>query len=257
MMRMNIRVLGSYGSEGQGQRPVAFLVNDRVLVDAGTVPAALSVAEQAEIDSALISHAHLDHIVGLAYLADTLAVTGARKPVIATGIAPVVEALRAHGFNDSLWPDFSAIPSPEAPALRFRTLTEEVESRVNELWVMPVPVDHTVPTTGFIIHDGSTGFVYSGDTGPTERIWAAARGFRGLRAVIVETTFPSRLDELARASKHLTPATLRREMEKMPPDLPIWIFHIKPQFLDETAEELMKIDPARIHILEQGKTYTL
>ncbi len=254
---MKIRVLGAYGSEGPAHRPTAFLVNDRILVDAGTVSAALSVEEQGAIDYALLSHAHLDHVVGLAFLTETLAMTGVNKPVVATGIAPVVEALRTHGFNDSLWPDFSQIPSPAAPVLRFRTLPEEVESRVNELWVHPVPVDHTVPTTGFIIHDGETGFVYSGDTGPTERIWAAAREFRGLRAVIVESAFPNRLDGLARASKHLTPTLLRREMEKIPPDLPLWIFHIKPQFLEETAEELMKLDSPRIHILEQGKTYTL
>lgn len=253
---MKIRVLGSYGSEGLGQRPSAFLVNDRVLVDAGTVAAALSVEEQAEIDYALLSHAHLDHTVGLAFLADTLAITGARKPVIAASIAPVVDALRTHCFNDSLWPDFSAIP-PDAPVLRFKTLPEEAESRISELWVTPAPVDHTVPTTGFIIHDGETGFVYSGDTGPTDRIWSVARGSRLLRAVIVETAFPNRLDELARASKHLTPAMLRREIEKIPPDLPLWIYHVKPQFLEETTEELMQIDSSRIHVLEQGKTYTL
>ena len=34
---MNIRVLGAFGSEGPGQRPSAFLVNDRTLVDAGSV----------------------------------------------------------------------------------------------------------------------------------------------------------------------------------------------------------------------------
>jgi cAMP phosphodiesterase len=253
---MKIRVLGVYGSEGPVHRPAAFLVNDRVLVDAGTV-SPLTVEEQTEIDCALLSHAHLDHVAGLAYLTDTLAITEADKPVTATSIAPVLDALRTHGFNDSLWPDFSQIPSPEAAVLRFRTLPEEAESRVNQLWVRPVRVDHTVPTAGFIIHDGETGFVYSGDTGPTERIWAVARELRGLRAAIVETAFPNRLDRVARASKHLTPALLRREMEKIPPDLPLWIFHIKPQFFEETAEELMKLDPSRIHIMEQGKIYTL
>lgn len=254
---MKIRVLGSYGGEGLGQRSSAFLVNDRILLDAGTVTSTLSLEEQAEIDYAILSHAHLDHTVGLAFLTDTLAITGARKPVIATGIAPVVDALRAHNFNDSVWPDFSAIPSPDAPVLRFKTLLEEVESRIKELWVTPVLVDHTVPTTGFIVHDGETGFVYSGDTGPTDRIWAVARGSRMLRAVVVETAFPNRLDGLARASKHLTPAMLCREIEKMPADLPIWIYHIKPQFLEETTEELMKIDSSRVHVLEQGKTYIL
>lgn len=254
---MKIKVLGVFGSEGQGQRPSAFLVNDRVLVDAGSVPGALNVDEQREIEHALLSHAHLDHIVGLAFLTDTLAITSAKRPVIATSIAPVVDDLKKHAFNDRLWPDFSTIPTSQTPVLGYRTLAEDVESRVGELWVTPIRVDHTVDAVGFVIHDGETGFVYSGDTGPTERIWQAARELKGLKAVIVETAFPSRLDGLARASKHLTPTMLSREMKKMPSDLPLWVYHIKPHFFEEVAEELQKIDPARIHILEQGKTYTL
>ena len=77
---MKIRVLGAFGSEGQGQRPSAFLINDRVLVDAGTVPGALTVAEQGEIEHALLSHVHLDHVVGLAFLTDMLAAADNRRP---------------------------------------------------------------------------------------------------------------------------------------------------------------------------------
>jgi cAMP phosphodiesterase len=254
---MRLKVLGAYGSDGQGQRPSAFLVDDHVLVDAGTVGGALSVAEQTAITHAVLSHAHLDHTVGLAFLADTLAMVAPERSVTACSIAPVIETLRSHVFNDSLWPDFMAIPNRDAPVLKLRELPEEGEARVGELWVTPVLVDHTIPTTGFIVHDGETGFVYSGDTGPTTRLWQVAREMRGLKALVVETAFPNRLDALARASGHLTPAKLREEMKKMPVDLPVWIFHIKPQLYQETAEELAQIDPARLHILEQGKTYTL
>jgi ribonuclease BN (tRNA processing enzyme) len=253
---MRIQVLGAYGSTGQGQRPSAFLVNDRVLVDAGTVSGALGVEEQLDIECALLSHAHLDHIAGLAFLTDTLAITGARRPLLVASLEPVLDVLRTHCFNNKLWPDFSRIP-PEAPVVTYRALPTEVESRVSELWVTPVLVNHTVPTTGFIIHDGETGFVYSGDTGPTDRIWALARELKGLRAVVIETAFPNRLAATASVSKHLTPALLEQEMAKIPPELPLWIYHIKPPFLEETTEELMKVDSSRIHILEQGKTYTI
>jgi ribonuclease BN (tRNA processing enzyme) len=254
---LKVKVLGTYGSEGPGQRPTAFLVDDRVLVDAGTVGGALSVPEQIQIQYALLSHAHLDHTAGLAFLTDTLAMVAADRRVTACSIAPVIESLRSHAFNDVLWPDFTSIPSAAQPVLGFRTLPEEGESRVGELWVTPVLVEHTVPTAGFVIHDGETGFVFSGDTGPTTRLWQVAREMRGLRALIVETAFPSRLTMLAKASGHLTPEMLQREIDKMPADLPIWIYHIKPQLYQETAEELAKIDPTRLHILEQGKTYTL
>jgi len=253
---VRLKVLGAYGSEGQGQRPSAFLVDDRVLVDAGTVGGALSVPAQIAVEHAILSHAHLDHTVGLAFLADTLAMIAPERCITACSIAPVIDTLRAHVFNDTLWPNFTVIPSRAEPVLRLRELPEETESRVGELWVTPVPVDHAVATAGFIVHDGETGFVYSGDTGPTVRLWQTAREMRGLKALIVETAFPNRMDGLARASGHLTPAMLGREMDKMPPDLPIWVFHVKPQIYQETAEELAQIDPARIHILEQGKTYS-
>ncbi len=254
---LKLKVLGAYGSEGQGQRPSAFLVDDRVLLDAGTVGGALTVAEQVEITHALITHAHLDHTVGLAFLTDTLAMVAPERHVEVSSIAPAIESLRVHAFNDALWPDFTTIPSGSSPVLGFRSLLEEVEARVGELWVTPVPVEHTVPTAGYVVHDGETGFVYSGDTGPTQRLWRIAREMRGLKALIVETAFPDRLDALARVSGHLTPEMLRREIDKMPPDVPIWIFHIKPQLFQETAEQLARIDPARIHTLEQGKTYSL
>ncbi len=80
---MKVKVLGAYGSEGPSQRPTAFLVDDRVLVDAGTVGGALSVPEQIEIEYALVSHAHLDHTVGLAFLTDTLAMVAPERRVTA------------------------------------------------------------------------------------------------------------------------------------------------------------------------------
>ena len=254
---LKIKVIGCFGSEGLGQRPSAFLVDDRVLVDAGTVGGGLTVAEQVEVQHAIISHAHLDHTAGLAFLTDTLAMVAPERQISVASIGPVIESLRTHAFNDALWPNFTTIPSGSRPVLGFRSLVEEAEARVGDLWVTPVPVEHTVPTAGYIVHDGETGFVYSGDTGPTKRLWQIAREMRGLRALIVETSFPNRLDALARVSGHLTPDMLRREIDKMPLDIPIWIFHIKPQLFSETAEELATIDPARIHTMEQGKTYSL
>jgi ribonuclease BN (tRNA processing enzyme) len=254
---MKIRVLGAYGAEGLGQRPTSFLVNERILVDAGTVGGALTTAEQLQIQHALISHAHLDHVVGLAFLTETLALAGEQgHPLTIASVEPVVDALRTGVFNNVGWPDFAQIP-PEAPVMKYRTLVEEAEQRLGDLWVTPVPVTHTVPTSGFIIHDGNTGFIFSGDTGPTEAIWKAARGLRGLRAIILECAYPNRLAPLAEVAMHMTPERIARELDKLPANVPVWIYHIKPQFHDEIAEQLSRIDPARISLLEQDKTYTL
>ena len=253
---MKMRVLGAFGGEGFGQRPSAFLVDDRILIDAGSVSSALSVPEQLEIEHALISHSHLDHVTGLAYLTETLACCGSTRPVTIASLAPVVEALRTAIFNNVVWPDFSRIPDPEHAVIRYRHLSEGAEQRVGNLWVTPVPVHHTVPATGFIVHDGESGFIYSGDTGPTRELWQAARGLRGLRAVVLECAFPNRLGPLAEAARHMTPELISREIDKLPPDIPIWIYHVKPQFHDETAEDLARIPGNRVAILEQDKIYS-
>jgi cAMP phosphodiesterase len=252
---MKIRVLGAYGAEGLAQRPSAFLVNDRVLVDGGTVGGALAGPEQLGIELALVSHSHLDHIAGLAYLTETLALCEARAPLTIASLEPVVTALRTSIFNDTVWPDFTKLPTPQAPVLRFQPLAEDAEQRIGDLWVTPVPVNHTVPTSGFILHDNSSAMIYSGDTGPTDALWKVARGIGGLRAIILECAFPNRLAGLADVARHMTPELIRRELDKMPDDVPVLIFHVKPQFYDEIGEELGAVGAGRISMLEQDKSY--
>jgi ribonuclease BN (tRNA processing enzyme) len=260
---MDLRVLGGYGSVGVFQRPSAFLINGRTLLDAGTVSGALAVSEQRAIEHALISHSHLDHTVGLAFLAEGLALMSeaegdtVARPLSVLSTEPVVATLRGSLFNNTAWPDFSQIP-PRGPVLAYGHLEEGREQRVGDLWVTPIAVNHTIPTCGFIIHDGHTGLVYSADTGPTAAIWQAARDRPGLAAIILECSFPNRLEKLAGVAGHLTPRHIERELDKLPPDLPVWIFHIKAPFYDETGEELMRIHGAsRLVLLEQGKTYIL
>jgi ribonuclease BN (tRNA processing enzyme) len=251
---MRLRVLGAFGSEGVGQRPSAFLVNGGVLVDAGTAAGSLTVPEQLEIEHVLVSHAHLDHVAGLAFLTDTLACRREGRTLTVASVEPVVEALRTGVFNGVVWPDFSRIPDLERPVVRFDPLAEEIEQRVGDLWVTSVGVHHSVPAVGFVVHDGTSGFVYSGDTGPTDALWKSARGIGGIRGIILECSFPDRLNGLAGVSGHMTPALVRRELDKLPPDVPVWIFHVKPQFYDEVVEELAALD-GRVSMLEQDKTY--
>jgi ribonuclease BN (tRNA processing enzyme) len=255
---MLFEVLGCYGGSVPNRRLPAFLINGHILLEAGCVTAALPLGAQAGIDHVLLSHAHLDHSVGLAFLADNIQSTqsaaGRPTSMTAASIAPVIDDLRIHCFNNRLWPDFTRLPEPEEPVLRLETLREGEAIEFGGVTVLPVPVHHTVPATGFIIHDGSSGIVFSGDTGPTTDIWKAAHELRGIRAIIVETAFPNRLESLARVSGHLTPALLQREMEKMPA-APLWVYHIKPTHYEETVEELERLGD-RVHILEQDQTHT-
>src|SRR6266571_1236008 len=172
-------------------------------------------------------------------------------------LSTVVNALQTSIFNNVAWPDFAVIPHADTPIMKYRNLIEGVEQRVGDLWVTPVSVNHAVPTAGFIVHDGNAGVVFSGDTGPTDELWKTARELRGIKAMAIECAFPNRLHELADIAGHLTPELIRKELPKLPKDAPVWIYHVKPQFYDEIASELRRVDPDRITIVEQDKIYTL
>jgi ribonuclease BN (tRNA processing enzyme) len=255
---MLLEILGCHGGSVPRRRLPSFLINGHVLLEAGSVTSALPLGAQAAIEHVLVSHAHLDHTVGLAFLVDNIqsaqTVAGRSAAVIAASIAPVVDDLRSHCFNNRLWPDFTKLPTPEDPTLRLQTLRERESIEFGSLSIIPVPVHHSVPAVGFVIHDGTSGLVFSGDTGPTDEIWKMAREVKGIEAILVETAFPNRLEALATKSGHFTPALLQREMEKMP-DAPLWIYHIKPAHFEETVDELERLGD-RIHILEQDQTYT-
>ena len=253
---MKIRVLGAFGGEGLGQRPSAFLLNDRVLMDGGSVTGALTVPEQLQIDHALVSHSHLDHVAGVAFLAETIACCGEGQNVTIASLLPIVDAVKQSVFNNVLWPDFAVIP-PGAPAVRYRALEEGAEHQLGDLRVTPVAVSHKVPTSGFIVHDGEAGLVYSGDTGPTEALWKAIQERHNVRAVLLECAFPNRLGDLATTSAHMTPELIARELPKLPAETPVWIYHVKPQFVEETSAELERIGAGRVSILEQDKVYQL
>jgi 3',5'-cyclic-nucleotide phosphodiesterase len=222
-------------------------------VDAGSVAAGLCLSEQLAIEEALLTHAHLDHLVGAAFLAETFATSGTGRRLTIAGLSPVIDSVRHGIFNNAVWPDFSVIPA-RAPAVSYRALNPDQEHQFGDLRVIPIPVDHTVPTAGFIVHDGVSGFVYSGDTGPTEALWKAARIVHGIRAVLVECAFPNRLRELAAISRHMTPERLERE--KMPADVPILVYHVKPVFASETTDELARLG-GDVSIVAQDKTYTI
>src|SRR3990172_2320040 len=92
---MKVKILGCSGSETIGHMPPGFLVNDVMMLDAGTITAALSIKAQSAITDVLISHTHLDHIKSVLFLADNI-IGRTRKPVNIRAIPEVIEAIRKH-----------------------------------------------------------------------------------------------------------------------------------------------------------------
>lgn len=251
---MRVQTLGCFGGEALGCQLTCLLVDGRLLLDAGSVTASLSLDEQAAIDYILVTHAHISHVVGLAYLADNLC--GARsRPLEIWSIPPVLRQLKTHLINGILWPDFSVIPSPLHPTLSFHELVEGRPHQIGRHEVTAVAVHHTVEAVGYVISDGTSSFLYQGDSGPTTELWRLANRTPNLEAVIVEASLPNLLSDLAVRCGHLTPELLRVELSRLTVPTSVYAQHMKPRYASEIMGELATLSDPPVVPLDQGKTY--
>jgi cAMP phosphodiesterase len=254
---MKVKVLGCSGSESIGHLPPGFLVNDRVMLDAGTISAALSIKGQSRITDIFISHTHLDHIKGLLFLADNI-IGRIKQPVNIRAIPKVIDAIKKHLMNDLIWPDFTKIPTPNAPVLAYKPFASGTSISAAGLRVKAIPMNHPVPAVGFLVSDGRSSFIYSADTGPNEKLWAEAKKAKNLKGIIVDTSFPNSMDFVAGLSGHFTPAQLHEDLTKakVAKNVPVYIYHIKPVHKQRVIRELRALGRTNVKVLQEGKTYT-
>lgn len=255
---MIIKVLGASGSEVSGHRCPAFCVDDTILLDAGTIGLSLNIQEESRIRHIFLTHSHFDHIKGLPFMLDNLVTRERETCVTVASAKEVIDSLRKNIFNDRIWPDFTRIPSPEAPVLRYQTVPISREVRYDGYRLVLIKVHHTVPAFGIILTGpGGESIAYTGDTGPTDRFWKAVEKYR-VRHLIAESSFPNRLEELARKTGHLTPALLHAEIAKMksPPEH-IYLMHAKPQYFPEVEQEAREISRNSIRYLRKGEVITI
>jgi ribonuclease BN (tRNA processing enzyme) len=235
---MKLRVLGcSGGIGGKHQRTTSLLLDRDVLIDAGTGVMDLSIAELAMIDHVFITHTHLDHIASLPLMLDTVA-DRRQKPLVVYGTQAVLTILRNHIFNWAIWPDFSEIPSIEAPFMRFQAIEVGQEIELNGRKLTALPVEHTVPAVGYRLDSGKASLVFSGDTGICDAFWRSVNRIPNLKHLIIECAFSNREERLAIVSKHLCPNMLALELQKLERECEIHITHLKPGQIELTMEEI-------------------
>ena len=262
---MNIRILGCHGSDALLQcatgphtcNTCSFLINGTLLLDAGTVGSKLSLSQQKQIRHIILSHLHFDHIKELPTLADNLS-EEMSTPVVVAGLAEVVHELQRHIFNTDVYPDFFSLPTPKHPTLTSAYLKPGNTYSFSEIDITPILVNHTVPTTGFIVQDRFSAFVCSGDTYSTEELWHEAKHIPHLKAAFFECSFPNSMIELARKSKHLTPALLAQEFRKLDRDhISVYAYHLKPAYKDQILRELLDLHIPGLTVLEEDQTLTI
>jgi cAMP phosphodiesterase len=259
---VDLRVIGCHGGETPRHRTSAFILDDRIAIDAGSLTSGMELSAQCALDAVLVSHAHLDHIRDLATIADNRTQNGA-PPLVVAGTKQTIGILRKHFFNGLLWPDFTRIPDEKRPSIRYLVLRPEVVTDVAGYKVRAIMVSHTIECCAFAVEcppeRGGGVIAYSGDTGPTERLWEVLNAETKLRAMLMEVSFPNNQQELAIISGHHTPRTLGVEMKKYkkPKDLPTFLYHIKPSFQAEVEREVGRLKGVNLTILNLGDHFIL
>lgn len=255
---MQVKVLGCSGGIGAARRTTSLLVDDDVLLDAGTGVMDLDLEQLRRIDHVYLSHCHLDHIAALPLMVDSVGALRER-PLVVHARESCLITLDEHIFNWCIWPNFYVIPTPQQPFLVSEHIAvgETVElSRGRRLSFLPV--EHTVPALAFHLSGGEGSLVFSGDTTRCDAFWDAVNAIPDLKYLIIETAFTEQEKAIALASKHLCPSMLAGELEKYKGGAQIYITHLKPTqeaaIMEQVRQVAGKWSPRR---LEMGMTFQI
>jgi ribonuclease BN (tRNA processing enzyme) len=251
---INIRVLGCHGSRHPGFNTTAFLLNDNILIDAGTVASVLSPGDQSKIDYILITHAHLDHIKDIPFLADNIYYAQRNTPLVVMSKHAILETIHTHLFNGDIWPDFTKIPNSENPVIKFESIESNQTIRIGDFNITAVEVNHAVETVAYVVESEDGSVIFIGDTGPTEEIWETANKINNLKAIFVETSLPDTMQHVADVTGHLTPAALDEELRKLETlHTDVYLYHMKLMYRPFIKSELALLEKKNMHILHDGQ----
>lgn len=239
---MKVRVLGCSGAIARDCRTTSFLVDGDILVDAGTGVGDLTLEEMRAVNHVFLTHAHLDHVAALPLMLDAVG-TQRAAPVQVHALPGTIAALRAHVFNDVIWPDFSVIPTPASPFMQLREIEVGRAVVIDGRRIEPLPAVHTVPACGYAVSAGGGCWVFSGDTGRNPAFWHRLAQLE-VAALVIETAFSSREQALARLSQHLAPGDLAAELANIAPGqrFPVYITHTKPAETGLIMAEIQQLE---------------
>ncbi|RUO37339.1 3',5'-cyclic-nucleotide phosphodiesterase [Aliidiomarina shirensis] len=246
---MDIRVLGCSGGLSDTQGSTCIQIGDYALIDAGTGLSSLSIEAMRKIRYIVLTHSHMDHIAALPlFLSNMFDDVEHRVQVFAQ--AHTIETLKTNIFNDNIWPDFTLLPTPEAPIVEFIEITPGdtftlASPEKENAQIHVFAVDHTVPTVGVSVRMQNQHFVFSADTmeGPTlDNALSSLTKLAPIDTFMLECSFTNNKRELAVRTKHMTPAMVANTLSRMP-ELPkkLWVSHLKPSSGNALVAEVLAL----------------
>jgi len=253
---MELRVLGCSGGVGLELRTTTFLIDSDILIDAGTGLGDLSLQQMAQIKHIFVTHSHLDHITGIPLLVDTI-FEKITEPLVIHAQAETLNALQTHIFNNTIWPDFSRLPT-EAPVLKYQVMTPGETIDISGRKLEMIQVNHAVAGVGYRVQGDKGVFAFSGDTTTNDTFWDALNQHDELDLLIVEAAFANADKELCKIAGHYCPELLGSDIKKLKHQPDIYITHNKPGLEKTILEECkLAISDRTIQPLQGNKLFTL
>jgi ribonuclease BN (tRNA processing enzyme) len=236
---MRVTILGCTGGIAANLRTTCLMLDDDILVDAGTGAGDLTLAEMLHINSVFLTHSHLDHAGLLPMLADMV---GPRRnrPLMVYALPETIAILKQDMFNFRLWPDYTTLPSPDNPYIVFKPIAVGQTVELSGRKITSLPVRHAVPGVGYQLDSGKTSFVFSGDTTYHEPFWTALRGIGNLGYLMIETTFLNHNTAGAENSGHMRPELLSQGLKQLDKKIRVLVTHMEPGNEDATMAEIQE-----------------
>jgi cAMP phosphodiesterase len=234
------------------------LIDDDVLLDAGTGIGELSLDELQTIRHVFLTHSHLDHIAGLPLLIDSIFTEDVGVPVTVYGRRETLEAIRTHLFNWVIWPDFACLPSEANPMLRYVECNPGDSVTIGHRVFHAVDVAHSVPAVGYTVRNSRGSFAVSGDAKTNRTLWPVLNGCEDLKVLVIEVSFPDELAPLAATAGHYCPSTLTRDLAHLDHDPDICLTGMKPGEEERIFRQgTAALPERRVRLLSRGTVIDL
>ncbi len=236
---MRVEIIGCSGSVMKGFNTTSILVNGSLLIDAGSAASLIGDRNILDIKDILLTHSHIDHIKDLPFILESIFSTN-KGYIDIWASQRTVDTLKDHVFNGLIWPDAQELMGEQGHRLGFKVMDGGSRHVIQDIHVQALEANHIPGAMSYVFEEEGKSIFFSGDTTYTEGILEYLKSIGdGLKACFIETSFPDRMEDLAKKSRHLTPSMAWEWIGTgIHGDVRVIAYHIKPWYLDEVIADL-------------------